>query len=309
MLVQREIILCKIESVYKTDPIPAGGDAVLVRDASWSQEGLRMIDRPKANGAIDTSRKLWGGSLMTIAFSVELRGSGAAGTPPEIGPALRACGLDETIVASTSVTYAPVSSGFESCTIYYHEDGKRKRLSGCRGNVVFTFASGDVPVAQFTMTGHEGAEGDTALPTPTFDATDPYPLTGGMLFAIGGSTAYEVQQLTVDLGNQVSTPPSINASSGYAEVRITQRDVNGSINPEDELISTKNFRNEFKASTEQEITTGLVGSGAGNYFTLTMPKCAWRDASQGDRDGVRVLELAYGAGITSGDDELSLVFT
>ena len=63
---------------------------------------------------------------------MELAGSGTAGTAPRYGALLQACGLSETIVASTSVTYAPVSSAFSSATIYFNNDGIRHILTGCR---------------------------------------------------------------------------------------------------------------------------------------------------------------------------------
>ncbi|MCK7495178.1 MAG: hypothetical protein MZW92_31855 [Comamonadaceae bacterium] len=44
---------------------------------------------------------------MQLTFDVEIKGSGAAGTAPELGVLLKGCGFGETVVAVTSVTYAP----------------------------------------------------------------------------------------------------------------------------------------------------------------------------------------------------------
>jgi hypothetical protein len=80
---------------------------------------------------------------------VELAGSGTAGTAPAYGSILKACGFSETIVASTSVTYAPVSSSFSSVTIYYNVDGVRHKLTGCRGTFTLNGTVGDIPYIEF----------------------------------------------------------------------------------------------------------------------------------------------------------------
>jgi hypothetical protein len=48
-----------------------------------------------------------------VEFDVDLVGSGTAGTAPAWGPLIQACAFAEVIVASTSVTYNPVSSGLQ----------------------------------------------------------------------------------------------------------------------------------------------------------------------------------------------------
>ena len=310
MLKMREVILFKIESTYNVDPTPTpAADAIMVRNPSWAHEGARLIDRPNVTGTLDTKRKLYGGSLQTVSFEVELKGSGAAGTPPEFGSLLRACYVDETIVASTSVTYGPISTAPESGTLYYYMDGKRKVLTGCVCDVSFNWPAGELGIATFTVTGHMvSPDTDVAVPTGTYDATEPVPLTG-LSVAIGGVSTYTIQALTANLGNSVVTPPDTNASDGYGQIRVTERDVNGSINPEDELVATKDFVADWQANLEQAITTGNVGSSAGNIYNFTMPKCAFREVGQGERDGIRTVEIGFGAGITSGDDEFSLVFT
>ena len=308
MLTEREAILLKIESTYGVDPTPTpAADAILVRAASWSHEGARMADRPLINSTLGMAKKLFGGSLLSISFEAELKGSGAAGTAPEIGQALRACGLDETIVASTSVTYAPVSAALESCTIYYYQDGKRKVLNGARGNVSFNLAAGEPGVASFTFTGHEGTATDTALVSPTFDSTEPKTIKGIPLTI--NTNTHAVESVSLDLSNTIATPPDVTASDGYAEIRITKRDVNGAVNPEDVLLATENFIADWKADTERAIGTGVIGSVAGNRYQLTIPTAAYREASLGDRDGIRILDLPFGAAENTGDDEFSLAFT
>jgi len=308
MLTRREVVLLKLESTYNTDPVPtAGADALLVAAPSWSHQGARLLERAIVKSTLDTAQKIFGGTLMSVSFDLELKGSGAAGTAPEMGAALRACGLDETVVASTSVTYKPVSESIESATIYYYQDGKRKTLTGCRGTVSFNLTAGDYGKASFTFTGHVGSDTDQSLPTGTFDATLPEGLIG-LSFVLGGYAA-EINSLEFALNNEVSTPSSISSADGFGEIRIAGRDVAGSVDPEDELIATEDYIADWKADSTKALDTSVIGGTAGNRYQITMPAVAYRDIGPGDRDGIRTLDISFGAGISSGDDEFSLIFT
>jgi len=307
MLVNREVILAKIESTYGTDPTPVATDGILIENISWSQEGLRMNDRPAVRASIGTLQQVYGGALKTISFDVEIKGSGTAGTPPEADVLLRACGLGVTNVASTSDTYAPVSTAFESITIYYYQDGMRYILTGCRGNVAFNFETGAIGKMSFTMTGHIGTVADIALITPTLDSTVPEPVLSAAV-TVGGFAAI-VNAFTFDMSNTIATAPDMGASDGYGEVQITKRDVNGSYDPEAELIATEDPHADLIAGTQLAMDLNTVGSTGGNIYNLTMPVLSYRDLSPGDRDGVRTYEIPFGAAESSGDDELSLVFT
>lgn len=308
LLTRKKLLLAEIESTYNTDPTPSPTtDAVLVESLSWSNEGLKMIERIAARPSAGTLQQIYGGRLISVTFAAEVKGSGAAGTAPELGALLRACGLGETIVASTSVTYAPVSSGQESATLYVYEDGKRIIVTGCRGNVSFAMAAGDKVTATFTMTGHVGAQTDTALPSATFDSTVPEPFIGGS-FTID-SYAASISALNFDLANGMAMPEDVNASDGYGEIAITSRDVNGSINPLDELVATEDFIGNFTSGAVMALTTGAIGATAGNILTVSMPAVYYRDASSADRDGIAALDLPFGAAESTTDDEVSIAFT
>ena len=308
MLVNREVILAKVESTYGTDAVPvASTDAVLVENIGWSQEGLRMNERPAVRSSLGMLKHVFGGRMMTLTFDVEMKGSGAAGTAPECGVLLRGCALGETVVASTSVTYAPVSTGHESLTIYYYQDGMRYILTGCRGNVAFTLETGGLIKMSFTFTGHIAAPSDVALPSPTLDTTVPEAILNGS-FAIGGFSAV-VNALSFDLANTVAYPPDMSATDGYGEVQITARDVNGSYDPEAELLATENPHADLVAGTELALHVGPIGGTAGNIVDVDFPAVAYRDLSPSDRDGIRTYDIPFGAAESTGDDEVSIAFT
>lgn len=307
MLTRRKVLLAKIESTYNVDPSPVeGSDAILVEDLTWSSAGLKMSERPAARPSLGALKQVYGGRLLQVNFTAEAKGSGAAGTPPEIGPLLRACGMSETIVVSTSVAYTVVSSSIESATLYIFEDGKQIKVTGCRGNAVVTCVAGEPIRAEFTMTGHEAAQTDVALASPTYDSTVPPPFNNGS-FTID-SYAAVLNSLQFDLGNEVAMPASVNAADGYDEITIVRRDVNGSIDPLDELVATEDWLGNFKSGAAMALATGTIGSTAGNRIAISMPAVSYRDASMSDRDGLAAMNLPFGAGESSTDDEVTITF-
>lgn len=308
LLIRRKVLLFKVESTYGTDPTPAAStDAVLCEGLTWANDGLKMIERPAVRPSLGTLRQVYGGRMVSITFTAEVKGSGAAGTAPELGQLFRACGLGETVVGATSVTYAPVSTGLESGTAWVYEDGKQIKVTGCRGNVSFECAAGDVVRASFTLKGHVGAQTDVTLATPTFDSTVPESFIGGG-FTIDGFAAV-IGVLSFDLANNVVAPESVNGADGYDEVTITGRDINGSINPLDELVATEDFIGNFTSGKVMALTSGAIAATSGNILTISMPAVSYRDASPEDRDGVAGMALPFGSAESTTDDDVSIAFT
>jgi hypothetical protein len=306
MLINREVIAAKVEVTYNTDPVPTGTDAVLVEEPSWSNEGLRIVERNPVKPSLGREQSLYGGTLKTVTFTAEVKGAGAAGTAPEVGTLLRGCGLGETISAGVSVTYAPVSTGIESITLYYYEDGLLRKITGARGNVSFTLEAGMRIMGSFTFTGHYGGYTDTALISPTYDAVLP-PVLVSVPFTFGAYSA-AISSLEFDLGNTVATPADIRAADGFGEVLITSRRPTGSFDPEAELKATKDWEILLTGATQSALDTGTIGS-AGNQIQITMPSVGVIELAPGDKDGIRVYEAGAEINESSGDDEISIAFT
>ncbi len=308
MLISRQVITAKIESTYNTDAVPAATDAILVENlTSYASEGLRMVERPAIRSNISPLQSIYAGRLATVSFDAEVKGSGAAGTAPELDAMYRACSLGSTVSAGVSVTYNPVSSSQESVSIYTYLDGILTKLTGCRGNVSHNLETGGKIMASFTMTGHVSNPTDTTIVTPTYDSTVPAPLIN-VPFAVGSYSAI-INALSFDLGSTLSTPPDISAADGYGEVRVTSFAPTGSFDPEVVTVATEDFFSDFTAGTTKAITTGVIGSTAGNRVQFDIPKAFYSDISLADRDGVASYEVPFGLVDSSGDDFVSLIFT
>ena len=310
--VSNEVILAKTETTYGTDPTPtAGTNAVLVRNPSWAQEGLRMNERGAIRSSIGKLQKVYGGELRRITFECEVKGSGAAGTAPEIGPLLEACGLEETVVASTSVTYAPESTAHESVTIYYYEFGRKLHiLTGCRGNVTFRLEAGGLLIASFEFVGHWTQPTDQSQPSPTYNSTVPRAALS-MAVAVNGVTAIVAASWEWGLNNVLAYNGSVAAADGYGPCTIADRDVMGSIVIESELDSVLDVDSLLAAGTRFAFASGTLGSVAGNRVALTTPSSStyFTETSPGESNGVRMRNLGMAVDDSTPNQEIALAFT
>jgi len=307
-LTRKRLIQVKKESTYGTYSTPAGTDALLVRNLEITPIEADVVSRDLIRNYLGNSPQLLANTRASITFQVELAGSGTAGTAPRYGAILQACGLSETIVASTSVTYAPVSSSFSSATIYFNNDGIRHILTGCRGTFTLNAEVGQIPTLDFTMVGVYNAPTDTALPTTTYSAQ-----ASPLIFTQGNTSAFQffsyagcLQSVSFDIGNETVYRELVGCTK---EVLITNRAASGTVMLEAPALATKDFFNLAQTETTGNLTF-LHGTTAGNRATFTAGQCDISNPTYGDQDGVQMLNVPYVATpTTAGNDEISLAFT
>lgn len=311
-VLSNEVLLAKIESTYATDPTPVvGSNAILFRNLQITPlEQLRMFDRQAVRASLGTLQHIYGGSLGGIRFDAEIKGSGAAGTAPEIGPLLRACGLGETVVASTSVTYAPVSTALESVTIWAYEFGRVRHIfNGCRGNVTLRFVAGEGAMASFEFIGKRGAVSDQTQPVPTINTTVPVAVKG-LSTTIGGVGSLVIQEYELAMNSQIQIPPNLNDSEGYGNVTIIKRDPTLNLLMHSELISTISPLADLTAGTARALANATtLGSTAGNRVALSCAQMHYRGVEVADGDGFRQRRLTFGCHENAADSDLSFAFT
>ena len=307
-LTRKRLIQVKKESTYGTDSTPAGTDALLVRNLEITPIEADVVSRDLIRNYLGNSPQLLANTRVSITFQVEMAGSGTAGTAPRYGGILQACGLSETIVASTSVTYAPVSSSFGSATIYFNNDGIRHIMTGCRGTFTLNAEVGQIPTIDFTMIGVYNAPTDTALPTTTYSAQ-----ASPLIFRQGNTSGFQffsyagcLQSVSLDIANETVYRELVGCTK---EVQITNRAPNGTVMIEAVSLATKDFFNIAQTETTGNLTF-LHGTTAGNRVTLLSGQCDISNPTYGDQDGVQMLSIPYVAvPTTAGNDELSLAFT
>ena len=308
VLTRRRLILAEIESSYGTDPTPDGTNAILVRNLEIQPLVADTVNRELVRPYLGQADQLLSQTRVEVSFEVELAGSGTAGTAPAYGPVLRSCGISETISAGVSVTYAPESSGFESCTIYYHQDGIRHKVTGCRGTFEMSCEVGQIPVISFTMTGIYNAPTDETQPTPTYSNQ-----ASPVLFKEGNTTGFSafgysgcLMSYSFSLANDVIYRELVGCTK---EILITNRAPNGTAVIEAPTITAKDFFTVATGSSTGSITF-QHGQTAGNIVTMTTAQSDLGNLTYSDQDGIQMLNMPFIAVPTNaGDDELSLVYT
>jgi hypothetical protein len=293
LLLRKRLIVIETESSYGTDPTPDGADAVLVRDLTITPQSSDVVSRDLIRPYLGASQQILTNTRVECTFSVEMAGSGTAGTAPQYGKALKACGLSETVASGTSVTYEPVSAAFSSVTIYYMIDGVRHKATGCRGTVSISAEVGSIPTLDFSFTGIYNAPDDSALLTPTYaNQDDPLVfkngnVTGFQLLSYSGA----LQSFSFDLGNSTVYRELVG---GTKEVLITDRAATGSVSIEAVTMATKDY---FASAVDDDAALGNLvfthGTTAGNKVQFTSSKVDIGDVSYGDSDGIAMLEIPY----------------
>jgi hypothetical protein len=116
LLTRKRLILAETESSYGSDPGPDGADAILVRDLNITPQQSDVVNRDLVRPYLGASEQLLANTRVECTFSVELAGSGTAGTAPRFGKVLKACALAETTV-SPAVTGTAAAGGSNSITL------------------------------------------------------------------------------------------------------------------------------------------------------------------------------------------------
>lgn len=306
--IRKQLIVVAAESTYGTDATPGGSDAVLVREIDFTPIQADTVSRDLIRAYLGNSDQLLANTRVELTFEVELAGSGTAGTAPKYDALLDACGMAGTVVSSTSVTYAPVSDSFASCSIHVYADGIRHIMTGCRGTFSISASVGEIPVISFTMTGIYNAPTDTSTPSATYSNQDT-----PKVFKAGNTTSLSVlgyaaslESFSFDVANEVLYRELVGSSKS---VDITNRAPEGEVVIEAPSLADKDYFTVANNDTTGSITF-QHGQTAGNIVTFTAPNCDIGNPSYSDSDGIIMLNLPYVAVPgSSGNDEVSIAYT
>lgn len=306
--IRKQLIVVAAESTYGTDATPGGSDAVLVREIDFTPIQADTVSRDLIRSYLGNSDQLLANTRVELTFEVELAGSGTAGTAPKYDAVLDACGMAGTVVSSTSVTYAPVSDSFASCSIHVYADGIRHIMTGCRGTFSISASVGEIPVISFTMTGIYNAPTDTSTPSATYSNQDT-----PKVFKAGNTTSLSVlgyaaslESFSFDVANEVLYRELVGSSKS---VDITNRAPEGEVVIEAPSLADKDYFTVANNDTTGSITF-QHGQTAGNIVTFTAPNCDIGNPSYSDSDGIIMLNLPYVAVPgSSGNDEVSIAYT
>lgn len=214
-----------------------------------------------------------------------------------------------TYSIEANVRYRPVSTGFESATIYFNNDGILHKATGCRGTFTMNCEVGQIPTLAFTMTGIYNAPTDTAAPATTYsDQATP------LIFKAGSTSAVSVlgyadcclMSVSLDIANEIVYRELVGCTK---QVLITNRAPTGEVMIEAPTIAAKDYFSIANNDTTG-ILTFLHGTTAGNQVSMLAPIVDITNPTYSDSDGIQMLSLPYVAIPSSaGNDELTLTFS
>lgn len=301
------LLLAKQEVTFGVDPVPTpAANAILVRGFTPQMINADFVERNLILGYKGNFGSLAVGVHREFEFEVELAGSGAAGTAPKWGPILQACGFSETLVASTTATYQPISTGDKSVTLYGYLDGLLFKLTGAYGTASFDFTSKAIPFMKCKFVGEYSIPTDTTFPTGMVFTGFQKPLTVGKVntptFSIHGLAAV-CQALSFDVANNLSYRDLIGASGAYN----SDRKPTGSAKIELPTVAAANFAELARTNAEGALQL-IHGTAAGNIIQIDMPKTQFTSApSISDDNGIAMLDLQFSINPNAGNDELVIV--
>lgn len=147
------LLTAAIETVSGTDEVPTpAANSIWASDVNVNWEGDEN-ERNADTGNHGAKPWTYGNKRGTMTFTVELAGSGVVGAAPPIGPVLRGMGWAEVIDAGVSVTYNPISTGFETLSIYVDVDGVLYKCIGSLGDGSWNVAVDGFGTITCTYTG------------------------------------------------------------------------------------------------------------------------------------------------------------
>lgn len=302
-------LAAKAEGTEGTAEALTAAEAILSRLIAFDPD-IELTELDLVSSSMSQFPGVAGKRMATITFETELKGEGAAGSAPEVSALFQACGMEETIVGATSVTYTPYDNTNDgaSATIAKYIDGKKYTMAGCRGSFVINMTAGEPVMITWTFTGVLEADSDTALLSAvTYDSTRAQPFINASMQIDSYSAV--VEAITIDIANDVALRDSVNGTTGYLSAIIGGRLPTMTLNPEDVLIATKDFWADWEAGSADMPFTATIGGTAGNICTITAPKVQYGKIGQGSRNGYVTSEIDAFLRRNAGGDELSIAFT
>ena len=209
-----------------------------------------------------------------------------------------------------SATYLPVSTGFESVTIYYNVAGVRHKMLGCKGSVSIDQSAKQRPAMKFNFTGGYGGVADASEATPVFTAfqtpqtinsSNTSSLIGGKQ-ADGSATGVQLMNFTLDMANAITHRQLVGAES----IVLTDRQPKGSVSVEATTVTFKDWFSDIRSSTKSPL---LIENGltAGNVTSVLLPNAQLAEPKYSDSDGIVMLDMSVRALPLVANDEVRIV--
>jgi hypothetical protein len=217
-----------------------------------------------------------------------------------------------TYSIDAQASYAPVSTAFESVTLYFYakdaatNTSRIHRMTGARGSVEFVLNAKEIPVMRFNFTGLYQAVADAVTPAVVYTAWQrPLAVNNGNTtpFSLHGFNAV-MSQLSLNMNNAVEHRTLVGAAES---VLITNRAPAGAIMIEGGLVAEVDWWTRVVNVTlgALDVTHGTV---AGNRVQLYSGLVQLTSPQLQDLDGIEMIQFnTVYTPSTAGNDEVFVI--
>ncbi len=289
-----------------------GGTTTLAAVSALVQTAIDAIntDVTSTDDLVDTNTVTFandfGGTVITTDVTAMTLGNSGGTIIPSWTGTLVIGDSWEIWVFPVGIQYQPVSTNFESLTLYAYFDGLRHILTGCFGTFTINAEAGTFGTVSFQFTGQYVAPLDIPIPTnASFEQQIPAQIELAKLRFDNFDAV--VNAWTFDQNNNIVPRPDVNSADGFNGTRITGRDPQGGFDPEATLIADYDWWNKMAQSPQVPFEM-RVGQTAGNIVWFFASKVQLSGLTYQSRDDLRVFDASMRFTRFAGNDELFIHF-
>jgi hypothetical protein len=284
-------------------------DTVLARNVTMRQLDADYQAEPILTGEEGAPPEELRNPRSGAQFQVEAGFPAAAGVLPAYDALMRACGLDVTVVADTSVSYSPtaIDGDYDQCDLQLRTADAIQDVPNCRGSLSFSVESGSKPVWGFNLLGQYGAPVPEANVPPDFSNWDKAavatPTTINM-FTFDGIKLC-VRSFSFSDGRTPTTGRFMNCD-GTDNIR---RAFTGQALVEWPDLATKDIiHNAYLERTEAVVFEINHPTAAGRVMRIAAGKVQLKFGGDQDIDGTLGAQLDLVFIPDQGDDDIAITF-
>lgn len=299
-----EALAAKIESTYRTDPVPTAAlDIIRLAEPFFQTFEIEHLapnrrENVVSGGLAPVRPGVPQGRIARGRLVAEVRGAAAAYSAtvrPEVDACIRSGGYAATIDTTPSAekaTYARADTGHESMALYIWGEGNLFKVVGVRTAIEWLATNGEHSLFGFDWMGFLDADPATAAkPTETFDAAVQQAAVG-MAFLVGAWSP-DHSTATWRSGAELVAIPSGNHSTGFSEIAISRFNPELEFSAQTIALGTYNPYADFKAATARQIDW-TVGGSQYNRADLAAVAAYLRDnPGHGDAEGFTAWPVTY----------------
>ena len=309
LLTKKSLIAASLEATVGTAETLDAGDSVFIATNPTlipeADEHARM-----APGTLSPLADVIGARRGTASFEIEMQGKGEAGSPAWAEVFLPAIGMYLDTATWKLVSGAPGDAATTSrtVTVAQYVDGMRMLIAGSMASSArIVLENGMPPKLVLDLLGKYSAVADVTMLAPTLPSV--VPARCNSLTLTIGAVPLRCNRIEIDFGLETVLRQDVTEASGYFASCITGRRIVVNVEPEAELVATRDDYGIWLAGTLAAVSI-VVGTAANNTFTIAIPKAQRLQVRPGDRDGVMTTSMQLLATRSAAnDDEMTLAFT